>query len=67
MLQYNVAPVVQKVDNAIHWICPAHGEQSVFLILNYLLDSVYPVASTIQRLNNWVPEIRIVGFFGHWQ
>ena len=63
-----MAPVVQKVDNAIHWICPpVDGEQSVFLILNYLLDSVYPVASTIQRLNNWGPEIRIVGFFGHWQ
>ena len=61
MLQYNVAPVVQKVDNAIHWICPADGEQSVFLILNYLLDSVHPVASTIQRLTwrlgLWAPLV----------
>ena len=48
----NVASVVCRVDNAIHWICPVDGEQSVFLILNYLPVSVYLVASTIQCLNN---------------
>ena len=42
----HLAPVVEKVKNAIHWIA-----QLVSLILIRWIV-IYPVDSTIQRLNN---------------
>ena len=42
-----MAPVVQKLDNAIHWIA-----QLVSLTLNRWIV-IYLVDSAIQRLNNW--------------
>ena len=42
-----LAPVVQKVDNTIHWIA-----QLVSLILVQWIV-IYPVNSAIQLLNNW--------------
>ena len=50
------APVVQKLDNAMHWIT-----QLVSVI-------TYPLDSAIQRLNNWVrflktrSSVLLVGF-----
>ena len=41
------APVVQKVDSAIHWIT-----QLVFVILIHWIV-IHPVDSAIQLLNNW--------------
>ena len=48
------APVVQKVDNAIHRInlYPLDIVQLVFLIIIYWIV-MYPVDSAIHLLNNW--------------
>ena len=43
----HLAPVVQKVDNTIHWIAQL---VSLTLIRGIV---IYPVDSTIQLLNNW--------------
>ena len=42
-----LAPVVQKVDNTIHWI----AQLVSFILLRRIV--IYPVNSTIQLLNNW--------------
>ena len=42
-----LAPVVQKVDNTIHWI----AQLVSFILLQRIV--IYPVNSTIQLLNNW--------------
>ena len=49
-----LAPVVQKVDNTIHWINLLRGlpeDNSIGFPNTYLLDSDFPVDSAIQRLN----------------
>ena len=49
-----LAPVVQKVDNTIHWINPLRGlpvDNPIGFPNTYLLDSDFPVDSSIQRLN----------------
>ena len=46
-LLIHLAPVVQKVDSAIHWII-----QLVSLILIHWI-AIYPVDSAIHLLNNW--------------
>ena len=51
-----MAPVVQKLDNAIHWIA-----QLVSLTLNRWIV-IYPVDSAIQRLNNWSLAIYLINF-----
>ena len=43
----HLAPVVQKVDNTIHWIAQL---VSLTLIRGIV---IYPVDSAIQLLNNW--------------
>ena len=47
-----LAPVVQKMDNTIHWINPLRGlpvDNPIGLSNTYLLDSDFPVDSAIQR------------------
>ena len=51
-----MAPVVQKLDNAIHWIA-----QLVSVTLNRWIV-IYPVDSAIQRLNNWSLAIYLINF-----
>ena len=51
-----MAPVVQKLHNAIHWIA-----QLVSLTLNRWIV-IYPVDSAIQRLNNWSLAIYLINF-----
>ena len=51
-----MAPVVQKLDNAIHWIA-----QLVSVTLNRWIV-IYPVDSAIQRLNNWSWAIYLINF-----
>ena len=51
-----MAPVVQKLDNAIHWIA-----QLVSVTLNCWIV-IYPVDSAIQRLNNWSLAIYLINF-----
>ena len=49
-----LAPVVQKVDNTIHWINPLRGlpvDNPIGFPNTYLLDSDFPVDSAIQPLN----------------
>ena len=47
-----LAPVVQKVDNAIHWInlYPVDNAVFVSLILIHLIE-IYLLDSTFERLN----------------
>ena len=52
----SLAPVVQKVDSTIQWIV-----QLVLLILNHWIV-IYPVASTIQLLNNWGLMNKVMAF-----
>ena len=42
-----LAPVVRKVDNAIHWINHYPVDSLVWWI------AIYPVDSIMQSLNNW--------------
>ena len=51
-----MAPVVQKLDNAIHWIA-----QLVSVTLNRWIV-IYPVDSAIQCLNNWSLAIYLINF-----
>ena len=51
-----MAPVVQKLDNTIHWIA-----QLVSVTLNRWIV-IYPVDSAIQRLNNWSLAIYLINF-----
>ena len=56
------APVVQKVDNTIHWInlLPALPVDNPIGFPNtYLLDSDFPVDTAIQRLNIRGPIITL--------
>ena len=58
-------PVVQKVDNTIHWIILLPGlpvDNPIGLANTYLLDSDFPVDSAIQRLNIRGPIITLC----HW-
>ena len=64
---HSQASVVQKLDSAIHRInlYPVNSSTIIFPNTNPLdSDSVYPVGSAIQRLNNWgqnrKPNIEIV-------
>ena len=50
-----MVPVVQKLDNAIHWIA-----QLVSVTLGWIV--IYPVDSAIQRLNNWSLAIYLINF-----
>ena len=54
----NLSPVVRKVDNAIQCI-----EQFVSLIFILWIE-IYPVYSTIQRLNNGCGLLVLVGVGG---
>ena len=47
----NLAPVVQKVDNAIHWINHYPVDSSIVCYL-ICLTVIYPVNSLVQCLNN---------------
>ena len=48
------APIVQKVNNAFHWISLFTEDSAIvfFVILIHWIV-IYPVDSAIQRLNNW--------------
>ena len=46
------APIVRKVDNAIHRTKIYPLDNAIGFANTYLLDSDYPVDSAIQRLNN---------------
>ena len=47
-----LAPVVQTSDSAIHRINLYPADSVIDFCNTYPLDSVYPVDSVIQRLNN---------------
>ena len=47
-----LAPVVQTLDSAIHWINHYPLDNSIGFASVYLLV-IYPVDSAIHRLNNW--------------
>ena len=49
-LKNEQAAVVQKVDNAIHWIA------QLVSIIRIRWIVIYPVDSAIQLLNNWGQE-----------
>ena len=46
--QTSEAPVVQKLDNAVHWINL------------YTVDTTYPLDSALQRLNNRGLDVTIL-------
>ena len=48
----NQAAVVQKIDNAIHWINHLPLDSTIGFPNPYWIV-IYPVDSTIQLLNNW--------------
>ena len=50
----NIAPIVERVDNAIHWrkFYLANNAMLFPLILIWWIR-IYSVDSTIQSLNNW--------------
>ena len=48
----HLAPVVQKVDSAIHWINFLLLDNAIDFPNAHLLDIAYPLDSAIQRLNN---------------
>ena len=47
-----MAPVVQRVDSAIHWINVYPLDNAIDFPNARLLDIDYPLDSAIQRLNN---------------
>ena len=48
-----LAPVVQKVDSAMHWInlYPSIAQLISCILIHWIV--IFPVDSTIQLLNNW--------------
>ena len=60
-----LAPAVQKLDNAIHWISQYSQNNTIIMVSLILICSIviYPVDSTIWRLHNWW-----LGFLGRlWE
>lgn len=47
-----MAPVVQKMDNVIHWVSLYPTKNAIGLANTYTLDGNFEVISAIQRLNN---------------
>ena len=64
---YNLAPVVQTLDTAIHRIITI--QRISIWETNFVTHwiEIYPSDSDIYLLNNWGLVIRTVGFFGHPQ
>ena len=54
----NLAPIVQKVCNAIHRINLSPLDSTIGFLNTYHWIVIYPVGSAIQRLNNLGLELR---------
>ena len=63
------APVVQKVDNAIHWINHYPFDIAIGFAITSLIQwiAIYPVDSTIHHLNNWGQASMITRTFKYSQ
>ena len=60
LLTSELAPVVQKVDNAIHWINHYSLDRAIMISLTLIpWIVIYPVDTAIQLLNNWGPDQQI--------
>ena len=53
LIANNQDPVVQRMDNAIHWInhCPTDSVVCFLTRIHWIV--IYPVDSVILPLNNW--------------
>ena len=63
LLDFLVAPVVQKVDSAILWgnLCPVDSALLVSIILIHWI-AIYLVDGPIQRFNNWGLVVRSLSY-----
>ena len=61
------APVVQKVDNTVHWINPYPLDSAIGFPNTIHWIVIYLVDCTIQRLKNWGHIILEFGLVSFWR